>query len=287
MSIIIKAMLVAAVLGLSGFFIRQANDANGPDARPEVTQSQQPARNSPPSQPHGASSQSSHTESFQRLEELLKAACEAAKAMPGYTATFELQEEVNNTLRPLETVSLKVRHQPFSVFMRWNDNGQEALYVDGQNDNRLIVKPTTGLPALRRVWRLEPESRMAMRTCRYPITEIGMEILAKRIYEFYQQHRDKSHLAAFDHADSTLLGREVKVVNVKFKDKETVPEYHSSKFCFDKENHLLVAVDNYGWSDSGEPRLIEHYLYHEIDETPTLTDEDFTEDNPTYQFVGR
>ena len=287
MPILLKTMLVAGVVGLSGFCIRQANDNNELATGTGVSQSQQLAKQSPPATPSATESQSSDVEGFGRCEELLKAACESAKAMPAYVAGFEMQEEVNNSLRPLENVSIKVRHEPFSVFMRWDGNGQEALYVHGRNDNRLIVKPTTGLPALRRVWRLDPESRMAMRTCRYPITEIGIAILAERIYEFYDQHRNKVHLATFEYTDSTLQGRGVTVVNVKFKDQTLVPEYHSSRFCFDKENQLLVAVDNYGWSETGERRLIEHYLYHHIDATPALTDNDFTENNPDYQFVVR
>ncbi len=227
------------------------------------------------------------TDDFKHLQGHLKSARAAAEVLPGYTAILELQEEVNGSLRPVDRIEFKTRREPFSVYMRWNDSGQEALYVHGENDNRLIVKPTKGLAAIRRVWRLEPDSPMAKQNCRYPITDVGIENLVRRIQEFYSQRDDWSALAVFGSAESTLAGREVTVFDVKFKDENAVPEYCSSKFCFDNQTQLLVAVENYGWSNHEIPTLIERYVYHQITETPQPEDADFAEENPAYQFVAK
>jgi hypothetical protein len=234
-----------------------------------------------------SSSGKSESDSFQRLKDHLRSAQATAASLPGYTAILEMQEEVDGTLRPVDRIEFKIRREPFSVYMRWNDSGQEVLYVDGENDNRLLVKPTNGLATLRRVWRLEPDSRVAKQNCRYPITDAGIENLVRRIQAFYSQRHDWSALAVCEVSESTLAGRPVTVFEVTFTDKDAVPEYCRSRICFDKQSNLLTALDNYGWSSDGEPRLIEHYVYEQIGELPVPADREFTESNPAYQFSQR
>ena len=224
---------------------------------------------------------------FQHLAEHLKAARTAVEAMPGYTAILEMQEEVDDDLRPVDRIEFKARRQPFSVYMRWNDSEQEALYVHGENDNRLIVKPTKGLAAIRRVWRLDPDCRMAKQTCRYPITDVGIENLIIRIQAFYGKLNDIASLAECRMEQSQFSNNDVVIFDIKFTDKDAVPEYSASRFCFDSQTQLLIAVDNYGWSDDDNPRLVEHYFYDEIAVLPSPTDEEFTEENPEYHFVAR
>lgn len=287
MSITLKTMAAVVAMGMSGLIVRQATYTAGPlDREIRPVPGKAIAAQKLTAVVSKAASNESEADNFQRLQDLIHAARIASEAMPGYSANFEMQEEVNGILRAVDHINIRIRREPLSVFMRWA-NGQEALYVNGKNDNRLIVKPTAGLAAIRRIWRLDPTCRMAMRTSRYPITEMGVEMLAIRIQEFYLQHSDKSHLADCEHVESTFRGRDVSEVNIRFKDRILVPEYHSSKLCFDKQTRLLIAVDNYGWSESAEPRLIEHYHYEQIIEDPTLKDEDFTEENPAYKFVAR
>lgn len=247
--------------------------------------------NSETHEPAAASSETTadppELEDLQHLQDLLQSACVAAESMSVYTATFELQEEVNQKLRPVERITMKVRREPFSVFMRWTDSGQEVLYVSGENNNRVIVKPVGGLAALRRVWRLKPESRMAMRTCRHPITNAGLEMLAQRTRNFYVEQDNRSSVAACESMDATMLGQLVTIVTVQFRDQEQVPEYHSSRLVFDRNTQLLIAVDNFGWPEGDEPRLIEHYHFHQISGVQTLTDQDFAEANPEYNFVDQ
>ncbi len=66
-----------------------------------------------------------------------------------------------------------------------------------------------------------------------------------------------------------------------------MPDYSSSKVCFDNESQLVVALDNFGWSDEDQPHLIEHYLYDRIVEVSKPTDEDFSEKNPTFHFMTK
>ena len=82
---------------------------------------------------------------------------------------------------------LKIRHKPFSVYLKFlapdGVRGQEAIYVEGQNDGRLWVHrgPLLGTLSLR------PDSPAAMNRGRYPITEIGLVNLVRRLMDMGQE----------------------------------------------------------------------------------------------------
>ena len=63
------------------------------------------------------------------------------KEVGNYTATLFRQERVNGELLEPQAMSLKLRHEPFSVYMKWLDGGyaDEVLYVDGGYDGKLVV----------------------------------------------------------------------------------------------------------------------------------------------------
>ena len=227
------------------------------------------------------------TDVITRMLADLAAARSRAAELSSYTAVLEMQEEVDNTLRPLDRIQIKIRREPFSVYMRWNETEQEVLFADGRYDNRLLVKPTKGLAVLKRLWRLDPNCRMAKQNCRYPITASGIENLAARIQEFYAARDDWSAVAACSVSDATVAESDVRAYEIRFQSKEVSSEYLGSRFCFDKNTGLLISVDNFGWSDTGQPRLIEHYAYHTINTAKALQEEDFAETNPEYGFVAR
>jgi len=289
MSIIMKWSVAAISLTMCGLGAQHfTRDGSATDQRVASTKSLSEAKSGLPADKSSDAGvlSANLNDNFQQLQSHLLAARKASASMPGYSAILDMQEEVSGTLRPVDRIEFKTRREPFSVYMRWNDSEQEALYVHGENDNRLIVKPTKGLAAIRRVWRLEPDCRLAKQNCRYPITDAGIENLVIRIQEFYGQRDDWSTLATFDLEQSTIADRDVSIVNVTFIDEASVPEYSSSKFCFDVQSKLLTAVDNYGWTTDGLRRLIEHYGYKQIVEISTPGDGDFSAENPAYRFVA-
>jgi len=231
--------------------------------------------------------QSKNKAAFEEFQvDLAKAQIKAA-SLTSYTAILEMQEEVSGRLRSSDKIRIKVRHVPFSVYMHWTESGQEALFVDGENDNRLLVKPTNGLAGLRRLWRLDPGGRMAKQNCRYPITELGMEKLVARIQLFYALREDWASVAECRVSDETVADGVGKAYSIRFRDIADSPDYSDSRFRFERKTGLLIGVDNFGWSDSPDPRLIEHYFYHSINENSQLQDHDFDVENTEYEFVLR
>jgi hypothetical protein len=205
--------------------------------------------------------------------------------IPAYTAVLDQQVEVRGTLRDPETISLKLRRTPFSVYLKWDHDGQEVLYSEGKNDGKLLARPTRGLGALRGVWRLPPTSTQAMRHSRYPVTELGIEKLARIALDFHRARNDSAEGLTCTVKQTLADGKPATVYTVVFASDEVSPEYARSILTFDLESRLLVALENRGWGPDGrEGGLLEKYVYHEFRPAPELDDEDFSPANPEYGF---
>src|SRR5260370_4648324 len=97
------------------------------------------------------------------------------ESIPDYTATFLKQERVNGEdLQDLQTIELKLRHEPFSVYMKWTeggDVGRQVLYVDGHD---MLVRLGGKKGKLLPVIPLDPTGSRAMAESRHPATEMGL-----------------------------------------------------------------------------------------------------------------
>ena len=58
-----------------------------------------------------------------------------------YSCTLVKQERVEGELGEVQNIAMKVRNEPFSVYMRFLKpfQGREVLYVNGQNNNEMFV----------------------------------------------------------------------------------------------------------------------------------------------------
>ncbi|MFM7924518.1 MAG: DUF1571 domain-containing protein, partial [Planctomycetaceae bacterium] len=94
--------------------------------------------------------------------------------MSGYECIFAKKEVVDDDLIS-QKMKLKIRHEPFSVYMLFQEprEGREVIFVSGQNDNKLLVHET-GLAALIGTLSLSPEDSRVKAENRYPITKAGL-----------------------------------------------------------------------------------------------------------------
>jgi hypothetical protein len=66
------------------------------------------------------------------------------REVKGYNCILEKQERVAGSLHPREIVQAHFREKPFSVLMKWlkgAGKAQAALYVEGENNNHMLVLP--------------------------------------------------------------------------------------------------------------------------------------------------
>lgn len=215
-------------------------------------------------------------ESTQLLEDGL---AELAKR-PDYTALFHRQELVEDELRDPHDIELRVRHEPFSVHMKW-ENGQEATYIAGENDDRMLVRKGGRLGRLLGTITLEPMGALARRECRNPITDVGLKRLAE--ITLHYRKRDlglTSGVACRELPAESIGGRDCVGYVVEYDSPRVEPTYRKSMVWIDTETHLPLAIKNYGWPEgqvaaSDDDTLVEHYVYTDVRFQRHLTDEQF------------
>lgn len=213
-----------------------------------------------------------------------------------YSVIFDKQERIQGDLGDVQTIEMKVRHEPaFSVYMKWKngDTGRQLLYNEEYEDKNMVVKlggfKGRILPAIK----LQPTGPEAMAQARYPVTEAGLLGMMKLLV----QHRQ----------NDVKNGRGVRCVrleNSEFDDRECycfLYEYESPEFnstyrktllLLDARYHIPLRVINHTWTNSSEgltateldeQTLIEDYSFKAIDFGRKLVVEEFSRDNPAYR----
>jgi Protein of unknown function (DUF1571) len=100
------------------------------------------------------------------------------REVKGYRCTFVKQERLGGKLQRTEVVDVSFRDDPFSVVFDWREGAKLAaklLYVKGQNDGQMLVRPGGWRGALVSTVSRDPVGADAKESSRYPITDFGMK----------------------------------------------------------------------------------------------------------------
>jgi hypothetical protein len=213
-----------------------------------------------------------------------------------YAATLISQVQLSGSLQPERTIFCKIRHARttgddqcgFSVYTRFvkpeSSAGQEAIWVDGWNDGNLVAH-TTGFMNVKRFY-LKPDSMLAMRGSRYPITQIGFRNLLAKMIETGSQDRQHDGCEVTVKRNLEIDGRGCVMLEVRHAKKEDYFEFHIARIYIDNELEIPLAFEGYLWPSSpeGEPVLLEKYFYTDLKINVGLKDIDFDPSNEEYEF---
>ena len=208
-----------------------------------------------------------------------------------YTTAMARQERVGGTLLAHEDIEVKVRHKPFGVYMKWlsGDTGREALYVEDEYDERLLVRlgglKGRFLPTLR----LDPHGSRAMAHSRYPIMSTGLLELCDQLigYRTADLEEEKTLSSCFLEA-SICDERDSFYFELEYALPQQSPTYRKTRLHIDRSSLLPVCIWNYTWSEDvsqqlDDDTLIEHYHFTDIQLDAQLADIDFDRANPGYR----
>ncbi|WP_437185921.1 DUF1571 domain-containing protein [Planctomicrobium sp. SH668] len=225
-----------------------------------------------------------HTQLIE-LKSFLKRSLEAISSKHGYVGTLQQQVKKGDVLHDVELIDFKLQRAPFSVYMKWQVDGQEVLYVEGQNNGRLLAHPTRGITAFRNVWFLKPDSPQAMQKSRYPLTNIGIEKLTQTVNDFYQTSQAPVATCEILRLNEEDQGDSVITFQVDFKSQEHSPEYARSRISFDADHHYLIKLENFEWNpEGGEPQILDSYRYNNIEFVEQFESDDFDAKSNRYGF---
>lgn len=217
------------------------------------------------------------------------------EGISSYSAKLRKQEVVAGELLDEQTMQLKLRHQPFSVYLLWEtgDTGREVLYVDGQNEGRLIAHDG-GWKARLPAFSLHPESRLAMLDARYPVTDAGMLNLARTMLEVHQLDLAVSNYASCEVNDQQSFdGRRCVVFTLTYKPGTRDHDYRKSITYIDYEWNVPVYSQHFAWPAAGQQvadqeldsaTLVESYSFADVKLPYPLSDQDFDRANSEYHF---
>lgn len=208
------------------------------------------------------------------------------ESVKDYQATFTRQELIGSKLLNSK-MELKVRHEPFSVYLKYLDPyaGREVIYVAGKNDGNLLAHET-GLAGLVGTLSLDPKGSMAMDGNRHPVTMIGIRRMAEVVIEQW---------LTLVHAEGVKVNfyPSAKIGDLPCKTWETILakpvdglEFQTARIYFDAKSNLPVRAQALGFpAKAGEKApVLEDYSYLDLKTNVDLADVDFDVENPKYGF---
>ena len=210
----------------------------------------------------------------------------AIEKLKDYSAVLVRRERIRGKLSGYEYVFIKIRHQPFSVYAYFQApaavKGQEVIYVAGRNQGDLLAHKAR-LPA---TVSLHPDGLIAMNGRHYPLTEIGLVNLVRRLVEVGQQDLAHDECEVKYFMNAKVEDRRCTVVQIVHPVPRDVFRFHLARVFVDDELLVPIRYESYDWprEPGGEPELIEEYTYLHLKLNNGFTDEDFSTQNPAYQF---
>jgi hypothetical protein len=217
-----------------------------------------------------------------------------------YTCTMVKRERIKGTLRDHEYMFAKIRNgkvqdgrvtTKFAVYLYFlkpeDVKGREVLYIEGDNNGKLLAKEG-GLKGklLPSVW-LKPDSPLAMADNLHPITEIGLENLVIKLIERAEREKKAGGECEVQFMkDAKINGRVCTLLQVKHPVKRPQFDFNLAQVFIDDEYQIPIRYAAYGWpeKEGGQPQLLEEYTYLNLKLNPGLAEGEFDHHNPNYKF---
>jgi Protein of unknown function (DUF1571) len=180
-----------------------------------------------------------------------------------YSCTFSKRERVNGQLGDYQLIFLKVMHQPFSVYMNFQQPfaGREVVYVEGQNDGKLVALDVGFTRVLGKI-SLDPTGPRAMNGQKRPITDVGIKNLNKKLTDMWTRESQFGECEVSVKPGTKVEGRTATMVQIVHPVPRQNFKFHAARVFFDDELGIPIHFDAYLWPAQGaQPELEESYTY--------------------------
>ena len=207
-----------------------------------------------------------------------------------YSATLIKQERINDKLNEPEYLYLKVRNKPFSVYLYFLGpatlKGREVVFVNGVNSGKMWAHGVGMEDRMFGTVSLKPDGAIAMRNQRYPLTEIGLVNLTRRLIEVAEQDIKYGECEVKFFKGAKINGRVCTCAQVTHPVPRKNFLFHIARIFVDDELNVPIRYESYDWpkTPDGTPELIEAYTYLNLKMHNGFTDADFEIHNPKYHF---
>ena len=182
---------------------------------------------------------------------------------------------------------VKVRHEPFSIYMRTMepDTGCEVIYVDGRNEGNQLSH-LTGMQRVLGTLRRPPTCPEAMAESRYPITKLGLEKHLQSFIDQWEYETAYGEIELEEYPDAQIGNQRCRVIEAGHPTPRRQFRYHKTRLYLDARSGMPVRFERLGFPpQSGERApVVEQYTYTELRTDVGMTDYDFSTRNREYDF---
>ncbi len=190
-----------------------------------------------------------------------------------YSCTLIKQERLNGNLGKEQWIDVKFLDEPYSVSLNFTKNapiGERVLYVEGKNDNQMLVKPKGFLFTLVGTVKRQPDGPQAMRNTLRPVNMFGFARGLASLIKVYRQAEDEGDLKTSFGGFAEVAGRKTVVLIRHLPPKNDYPAARTLVYV-DLEYLLPICIEGYNWDEELSCR----YLYKDVKFNVGLSDEDF------------
>jgi hypothetical protein len=207
-----------------------------------------------------------------------------------FTCRVTKRERIDGELQDYHHIDMRVREQthaggqmtrPLSVLLEFlgpsDVEGRRALFVAGENDNKLLVRKG-GRRFGYLVVDVDPFGPSVKRESLMPITEIGFSQLLDRTIRTLQQDvaADPSGgNTIVEHiTTATINGRPCQMLRITHPLRRDGLQFFSASMSIDSELHVPVRFDVYDWpaASGQQPPLMAEFTYTNVTLNANLDD---------------
>jgi len=199
-------------------------------------------------------------------------------------------EFVDGVLGDHEAMFMKVRRDPFSVYVHTlgpkQPRGQEAIYVAGRNNGKVLAHVTGFRHKLIGTVTLAPDSAEIMEGNRYSLTSAGPWNMLDKVMNMYHGEMRDGDSDVQIYAGAKVDGQPCTCVQVSHAAKRPNFPFQMTRIFYDERTSLPIRWEAYDWpTKQGQaPQLAEEYTYRNLQVNVGLTDADFDVNNAKYGY---
>ncbi len=224
---------------------------------------------------------------LQQARQMIAIANDRMSRVSDYSCTFIKQERIGKKLLPPQTILMKGRTNPHSIYFSFQTvhKGREAIYYPARFANKLVAHEGGWAGYLAGTMQLDPLGRLAMSDNRHPVSEAGINKLVARVYDSWHNHLQPEHDITIEHGVS-LANRSATMVQTRHETRSPQFQYHMVQIYFDDQLGLPVRFMGYDWPvrPGAQAELLEDYQFVNLRVNTGLTNMDFDPANPAYAY---
>ncbi|MFO0921048.1 MAG: DUF1571 domain-containing protein [Pirellulales bacterium] len=169
------------------------------------------------------------------------------------------RERVNDELGDHEYMFAKVRNRkvvngqvvvPFSVYLMFLADLHQGRAADAEINDGKMTAHEGGMKRMLGTHHLEPTSWLAMQGQRYPITDLGIEMLLSKLIERGERSKTDPECKVSYTPNAKVSKRPCTVLQVTHPKQHPQVEFHIAQIFIDDELQLPVRYAAYIWPKS-------------------------------------